>query len=165
MVGGFKLPDQGLPAWEPIDNVWKYDPATDGWKALAALPTKRGSANAAVVRGKIYVIGGAGLHPGSKETSARPARPHRSLGTNEFYDPATNAWATRNPMPTARNHAASGVVNGKVYVIGGWIGAAFITVASNVDIVEEYDPVSDQWGRLLEPVPGGPRSGRGMGLK
>jgi N-acetylneuraminic acid mutarotase len=163
VFGGFKLPDSGPPSWVPIDNVWEYDPATKEWKALAPLPTPRGSANAVVVDGKIYVIGGAGLHPGSKETAAHPARPHRAFGVNEVYDPATNTWETKSTMPTARNHAAAGVVNGKIYVIGGRIGAAFITRASNVDIVEEYDPKTDQWGALKSPMPGGPRSASGWG--
>lgn len=163
VFGGFKLPESGPPAWEPIDNAWEYDPAADSWKPLAPLPTKRGSANALAVNGKIYVIGGAGLHPGSKETSLHPARPHRSVSVNEVYDPATNTWETKSPMPTARNHAAAGVVNGKIYVIGGRIGAAFITRASNTDIVEEYDPATDQWGALKEPMPGGPRSAVGWG--
>ncbi len=43
-------------------------------------------------------------------------------------------------MPTARNHAAAGVVDGKLYVIGGRVGAAFMGVASDTDVVEEYDP-------------------------
>src|SRR5574341_1840597 len=137
VFGGFVPPTSGPPAWVPINNAWEYDPANDSWKALAPLPTKRGSPNAAVVGGKIYVIGGAGTHPGSKETAVHPARPHRSLGTNEVYDPATNTWETRQPMPTARNHAAVGVVNNKIYIIGGRSGAAFSTRASNTDIVEE----------------------------
>ena len=153
VMGGFKSPDAGPAAWQPIDNAWEYDPAADSWKALAPLPTKRGSANAVVVDGKIYVIGGAGLHPGSKETVVHPARPHRALGTNEVYDPATNTWGTRSTMPTARNHAAAAGVAGKIYVIGGRIGNAFITRASNTDIVEVYDPASDQWGPLLAPMP------------
>ena len=148
VFGGFVKPATGPTAWVPIDNVWEYDPNADSWKALAPLPTKRGSANAVVHEGKIYVIGGAGLHPGSKETAVHPARPHRSLGTNEVYDPATNTWETRQPMPTARNHAAAGMVNNKIYVIGGRVGAAFITRASNTGIVEEYDPATDQWGAL-----------------
>ena len=153
VFGGFKYPDAGPAAWQPIDNAWEYDPANDSWKALAPVPTKRGSANAAVVAGKIYVIGGAGLHPGSKETAVHPAKPHRALGTNEAYDPATNTWGTRSPMPTARNHAAVGVVNNKIYIIAGRLGAAFITRASNTDIVEEYDPATDQWGALKAPMP------------
>jgi N-acetylneuraminic acid mutarotase len=152
VFGGFKYPDSGPSAWQPVDNVWEYEPAADTWKALAPLPTRRGSPNAAVVNGKIYVIGGAGFHPGSKETAVHPARPHRSLDTNEVYDPATNTWASRSPMPTARNHAAAGVVNNKVYVIAGRLGAAFITRASNTDIVEVYDPATDQWGDLKAPM-------------
>jgi len=162
VFGGFVKPEKGPTAWQPIDNVWEYDPAADTWKALAPLPIKRGSANALVHDGKIYVIGGAGLHPASKETSLHPARPHRSLAANEVYDPATNTWETRQPMPTARNHAAAGVVNGKIYVIGGRIGAAFITRASNVRIVEEYDPATDQWGALKASMPT-PRSASAWG--
>jgi N-acetylneuraminic acid mutarotase len=153
VIGGFVKPQSGPSAWTPIDNAWEYDPANDSWKPLAPLPTKRGSPNAAVVNGKIYVIGGAGLNPGSKETSVHPARPQRVMGTNEVYDPATNTWQTRSPMPTTRNHAAVGVVNNKIYVIGGRVGNAFITRASNTDVVEEYDPATDQWGDLKASMP------------
>ncbi|HEV8519436.1 MAG TPA: kelch repeat-containing protein, partial [Burkholderiales bacterium] len=153
VIGGFKYPDSGPTAWQPIDNVWEYDPKNDTWKALAPLPTKRGSPNAAVVNGKIYVIGGAGLQPGSKETVVHPARAHRSLAANEVYDPATNTWQTRSAMPTARNHAAVGVVDNKIYIIAGRVGNAFITRASNTDIVEVYDPATDQWGDLKAPMP------------
>ena len=163
VIGGFKYPDAGPAAWQPMDNVWEYDTAADTWKALAPLPTKRGSPNALVANGKIHVIGGAGLHPGSKETVVHPARPHRSLGTHEVYDPASNSWETKQSMPTARNHAAAGYVNGKIYIIGGRIGAAFITRASNIDIVEVYDVATDQWGDLKAPMPT-PRSASTWGV-
>src|SRR5437588_7580096 len=88
--GGFVLPASGPPAWVPVDNAWEYDPAADSWKALAPMPTKRGSPVAAVVGDKIYVIGGATTPPGSNETAVHPARPHVSVGTVEEYDPATN---------------------------------------------------------------------------
>lgn len=153
VMGGFVKPAKGPTAWVPIDNAWEYDPQKDTWKALAPVPTKRGSPNAAAVGGKIYVIGGASMHPGSKETAVHPARPHRALATNEVYDPKTNTWESRQSMPTARNHAAVGVVNNKIYIIGGRIGAALITRASNTDIVEEYDPATDQWGALKAPMP------------
>lgn len=162
VMGGFTKPVTGPTAWVPIDNAWEYDPANDSWKALAPLPTRRGSPNAAAVGGKIYVIGGAGLNPGGKETAVHPARPQRVLGTNEVYDPATNTWESRSPMPTTRNHAAVGVVNGKIYVIGGRVGNAFITRASNTDVVEEYDPATDQWGPLKAPMPT-PRSATAWG--
>jgi N-acetylneuraminic acid mutarotase len=162
VMGGFVKPASGPTAWVPIDNAWEYDPANDSWKALAPLPTKRGSPVAAVVGGKIYVIGGASMHPRSKEAAVHPARPHRSVDTNEVYDPATNTWELRQSMPTARNHAAIGVVNDRIYVIGGRVGAAFITRAGNIGIVEEYDPATDQWGALKASMPN-PRSAAAWG--
>jgi len=145
VFGGFVPPASGPPAWVPIDNAWEYDPAADAWKGLAPMPTKRGSPVAAAVGGRIYVIGGATTSPGAKDPGIHPARPHVTVGTVEEYDPATNTWRARTSMPTPRNHAGVGVVGGKIYVIGGRIGAAFISVASNTDVVEEYDPATNAW--------------------
>src|SRR6476659_6718490 len=123
VIGGFVPPKEtAIPvggAWEPIDNVWEYDPATDSWKPLAPLPGKRGSAIAAEVGGKIYVIGGVTTMEGSKDPFFTFFGPARVLGTNDVFDPATNKWESRAPMSVPRNHAFSGVVNGKTYVIGG----------------------------------------------
>ena len=162
VLGGFVPPVSG-GGWEPIDNAWEYDPVADSWKALAPIPTKRGSAVAAEVDGKLYVIGGASTHPGSTEAAMRFNGPARSVDTNEVYDPATNTWETRQPMPTARNHAYGGAVNGKIYVIGGRLGSGFITVASNTDMVEEYNPATDSWGAVKAKMPT-PRSGGATGI-
>ena len=152
--GGFRYPDSGPAAWVPIDNAWEYDPAADTWKALAPMPTKRGSPVAVTVGNKMYVIGGATTPPGSNEPAVHPQRPHISVSTVEEYDPAANTWRARSPMPTPRNHATAGVVNGKVYVIGGRVGAAFISAgSSNVDVVEEYDPATDSWGSARARMP------------
>src|SRR5258705_2068305 len=82
----------------------------------------------------------------------------RVTGRNEMYDPATNTWTERSPMPTARNHAFSGVVNGKIYVIGGRIGAGNIPATTNIDRVEEYDPATHLLGVGKQRMPT-PRSG------
>src|SRR5256712_12425748 len=72
--GGFVLPPKGQPpAWVPIDNAWESDPATDNWKALAPLPTKRGSPVAVRVADKMVVI--AGANPPPRRNAARPAAP------------------------------------------------------------------------------------------
>ncbi len=165
MFGGYLYyPPSGTQGqgWQPVDNSWEFDPATNTWKALAPMPDKRGTAIAQEVNGKIYVIGGATMNPGSKEPAVFPNRPARSVGTNDVYDPMTDKWESRSPMPTARNHAFAGVVDGKIYVIGGRIGSPFITVAQNVGVVEEYDPATDQWGAPRRPMPT-PRSGGGWG--
>jgi N-acetylneuraminic acid mutarotase len=157
VFGGFVAPaTTAIPlgaAWEPIDNAWEYDPAADSWKALPPLPGKRGAAIAAEVNGKIYVIGGATTMEGSKDPFFTAFGPARVLGTTEVYDPATNKWESRSPMSVPRNHAFSGVVNGRIYVIGGRTGHAFILSATNTDVVEEYNPASNMWSIPKERMP------------
>jgi N-acetylneuraminic acid mutarotase len=46
-----------------------------------------------------------------------------------------------------------GVVNGKIYVIGGRTGHGFILSATNTDVVEEYNPVNDSWSVPKERMP------------
>jgi N-acetylneuraminic acid mutarotase len=157
VMGGFVAPTTtAVPvgaAWEPIADAWEFNPATDSWKPLAPLPGKRGSAIAAEVGGKIYVIGGATTAEGSKDAFFTAFGPARVLGTNDVYDPATNKWESRNPMSVPRNHAFGGVVNGKIYVIGGRTGHAFILSATNTDVVEEYNPASNTWSIPMERMP------------
>ena len=157
VLGGFVVPkDTQIPvggAWEPIDDAWEYDPVADSWKSIAPLPSKRGSAFAAEAGGKIYLIGGATTMPGSKDPYFTFFGASLVLTTNEVYDPATNKWESRKPMSVARNHAFGGVVNGKIYVIGGRTGHAFILTATNTDAVEEYNPVNDTWSGPKERMP------------
>jgi len=157
VMGGFVVPkDTAIPvggAWEPIDNAWEYDPAADSWKSLPPLPGKRGSALAAEVSGKIYVIGGATTVDGSKDPFFTFFGPSKVLSTNDVYDPATNKWESRTPMSVARNHAFGAAVNGKIYVIGGRTGHGFILSATNTDVVEEYNPINNTWSAPKERMP------------
>jgi N-acetylneuraminic acid mutarotase len=166
VMGGFVVPkDNAIPvggAWEPIDNAWEYDPAADSWKSLPPLPGKRGSALAAEAGGKIYVIGGATTVDGSKDPFFTFFGPSKVLATNDVYDPAKNKWESRTPMSVARNHAFGAAVNGKIYVIGGRTGHGFILSATNTDVVEEYNPVSNSWSAPKERMPT-PRSGGAWG--
>jgi len=166
VCGGF-IPPEGtqIPtggAWQPIDDVWEYDPAADSWKTLAPLPGNRGSAVAVEAGGKIFVIGGATTVEGSKDPFFTFFGPCRVLNTNDVYDPVTNKWENRKSMAVPRNHAFAGAVNGKIYVIGGRTGHGFILSATNTDVVEEYNPVSDMWSAPKERMPT-PRSGGAWG--
>src|SRR6202162_3011919 len=157
VIGGFVPPkDTQIPtggAWEPIADVWEYDPAADSWKSLAPVPTKRGAAVAVEVGGKIYVIGGATTVADSKDPYFTFFGPSLVLTTNEVFDPATNKWESRRSMSVARNLAYAAAVNGKIYVIGDRTGHAFILSATNTDVVEEYSPVSDTWSAPKERMP------------
>ncbi len=166
VCGGFVPPEETqIPtggAWQPIDDVWEYDPAADSWKTLAPLPGNRGAAVAVEAGGKIYVIGGVTTVEGSKDPFFTFFGPCQVLNTNDVYDPATNKWESRKPMAVPRNHAFAGAVNGKIYVIGGRTGHGFILSATNTDVVEEYNPVADMWSAPKERMPT-PRSGGGYG--
>ena len=151
--GGFVYPQSGPAAWVPINNAFEYDPEADTWKALAPMPTKRGAELAAAVGDKIYVIGGVTTRAGATDPAIGPASPQTVLGTVEEYDPANNTWRERSPMPTPRDHAAIGVVDGKIYVIGGRVGAAFIAPSTDVSVVEAYDPATDTWSPPLARMP------------
>ena len=48
-------------------------------------------------------------------------------------------WETKAPMPTVRWGAASGVINGKLYVAGGWNGT------NSLATLEVYDPATNTW--------------------
>ena len=146
VFGGFDLPAAGPPGWNPVNDAWEYDPATDSWRSLPTMPTSRGGGVAAVVGGKIYVIGGAGPTPDASAPAIRPRQPQRSLSTVEEYDPATNKWRARAPMPTPCNHMGGEAVNGKIYIIGGRLSGAFIIgFPGNINLVQAYDPAADSW--------------------
>src|SRR5713101_7109348 len=66
-----------------------YDPALNTWAALTPSSLGRAYADAAVINGKLYVVGGCTNNSDC------------SFVTNalEVYDPGTNAWSTLAPMP------------------------------------------------------------------
>ena len=114
-----------------------YDPAADKWDTKVPMPTPRADLCANVVNGKIYCIGG------KKYWGVDPF--YQELNTTEVYDPARNIWTTKSPMPIPVLGAASAVLDGKIYVIGGsrhfQVGWDLATVASN----QVYDPENDAW--------------------
>src|SRR5437660_366176 len=54
-------------------------------------------------------------------------------------------WQTRAPMPVSRQELATGVLNGKVYVVGGRAGPS-------TDALEVYNPQTNTWSTLA-PMP------------
>lgn len=64
--------------------------------------------------------------------SPQDAAPMAALGK-------ADTWTTKSDMPTARYGLCCGIVNGKLYVIGG---AEDLEIST---IVEEYDPQTDKW--------------------
>ena len=92
------------------------------------MPTARNHLSSAVVDGKLYAIGG------------RTSGPSGNLNANEAYDPSTNTWSTKAPMPTARGGLASAdTINGNIYSFGGEAP----TLVFNTN--EKYDTSTNTW--------------------
>lgn len=136
VIGGY------LEGWRPVDTVYILDPKDSKWVEGPRLPRAKAAFTAQVVDGKIYTVGGA-------STRVEGGRlVNEALSVNEYLDPATNTWHTAAPLPTIREHLASAVVDGKIYVIGGRV----LTLESNTGINEVYDPKTDIWSKRA-PMP------------
>jgi len=62
---------------------------------------------------------------------------------------AGDTWTYKSSMPTARGFVSGCVLDGKIYVIGGFPTASSVSAA-----VERYDPVTDTWSQLANmPTP------------
>lgn len=104
----------------------RYTPATDTWKTLARPPTRHGMAQAGVINGKLYLVGGDG------------GPFYEIMNILSVYDPVTNTWTTKAPMNTPRDLFFAGVINGRLYVTGG--GGP-----SDTRVTEVYDPAANRW--------------------
>src|SRR5262249_3652311 len=104
--------------------------------------TVREHLSAAVVDERIYVIGGRWDDQGN-------------LATNEVYDPASDRWEVRSPMPTRRGGLTAAVVDGQIHVLGGEAFDPNRTFPEH----EVYDPLIDGW-TTAQPLPT-PRHGLG----
>lgn len=133
VVGGF------LERKVPTDKMFIYDPQKNAWQEGKSLPSPIGAAlNAQFIDGILYVVGGLNSS-------------HMPVNSNYAYDPKTNIWTTKSPMPTARHHLQTVVLDGKLYALGGRILGNGIqsedidSTLSNFDRNEVYDPKADSW--------------------
>lgn len=121
------------------------DQLSAGWVAKAPLLLATNHVAGTVVGGKIYAIGG-------QQNQDRAAVQRAEV---QVYDPATNAWTARAPLPLARSHITSAtfVQGGRILVLGG-LGPGNRVISR----VDRYDPVTNTWSALAS-LPAGRLSG------
>lgn len=135
VFGGHLFDNMDL-TYKPKAVLEVYDPINDTWVVKTPMAIPRGELAAVTINGKIYAIGGIGYECGifcgdSKEETI--------LRIVEEYDPVSDNWTRKSPMPVARTGLAAAAINGKIYVFGG------INEVGIVGIVDIYDSVSDTW--------------------
>ena len=141
VVGGF-LKDKIT-----TDKMLIYDPAKDEWTEGTPLPEPRCCHVAEVVNGTIYAISGLNFD-------------HNPQGSNFAYNIENNTWVTKKPMQDhngPKHHAASAVVDGYIYVLGGRLFGNGVPNEindglTNLDDNMRYDPENDEW-TSMDPMP------------
>ena len=140
-IGGFS---GGFPNWQAQADTFVYDPASDRWRPGVPLPVPRAEGVVEAANGKVYVIGGRVR----AIAQASHFNDHADTALVEEYDPRTSRWSRLSDAPTARNSAASAVIGGKIYVVGGRQAlkqADGSLRQVNVAALEVFDPATGRW--------------------
>ena len=130
---------EGCAPW-----LFRYNPVTDQWTTLRSPPTVSGTVSpymGGAIGGKFYVMGN---HAWKHD------------GWLVVYNPATNQWTAKTPLALTRPGAATAVLGGKLYVMGGERYNA-TRGWEKLDVTIAYDPATDAWTRRAS-LPS-PRSG------
>lgn len=120
-------------------------PTGGTWTTKAPAPTKRTEVAAAAVAGTIYVVGG------FSEPSLRNLKDLAISDAVEEYDPATDRWTPKAPLPAGLHHAGAAAVGDRLYVVGGFTQSLF-SVWHPIASVYAYDSASNSWSERA-PMP------------
>ena len=119
-----------------LETVVVYDPAMDTWTKAQSMNHARCSAAIDVVNGKIYAIGGLGRSQVEGQLDVY-------LSSLEVFNPKTNQWRERIEMPAPKALHTASVIDGKIYVIGGYFKKD--NEFKKLSTIESYDPTTDRW--------------------
>jgi N-acetylneuraminic acid mutarotase len=138
VFGGYASPpipseQATLPAFTSL--AFKYTPATNAWTAIRPLPIPRAAHGAALLDGKIYIVGGAS--PDAEQALALTPQV-------DVYDPATDSYSIGPPLPIPRDHLTVAATAGKVYAIGGQQLSHDLAQAD----VEALDVKTGSWSKI-----------------
>ncbi len=132
--GGYRG-ESGLS--EPSGVLLRYNPRSNRWRRLRPAPTPRAAHAAAVIRGRLYVAGG--------------ANDSGSLRSLESYDFERRRWRSGPDFPgPPRNHTTGVASGGRFSVLAG-LDAEKLTAA------ERYTPRTRTW--QARPSMSTPRGG------
>lgn len=112
-----------------------YDAGTTSWSLGPSSPSIRFASAAAVLAGRLHLIGGWNANNAASA----------SLASHDVFDPGTNTWQPAAPLTTARNAAAAVALDGQILVIGGRSPGIRANDQTSLRSCEIYDPAQDRW--------------------
>ncbi|XP_069491840.1 kelch-like protein 9 [Ambystoma mexicanum] len=135
--GGYMYITGGITHDTFQDRLFRYDPDTEMWCQKADMTTLRGLHCMCTVGDRLYVIGG---------NHFQGASDYDDVLACEYYSPAQDQWVVVAPMLYGQSDVGVTVLEGKIYVVGGYSWNS----RCMVDIVQCYNPESDEWSKVLE---------------
>ena len=96
-----------------LSNFECYNPETNEWYKLTDLPMPRSGLAAAVVHGMFFAVGGRNNSPEGNVDSS----------SVDCFDPFTTMWRKCCDMSLPRNRVGVGVIDGRLYAVGGSHGS------------------------------------------
>mmetsp|Transcript_18837 Transcript_18837/g.29947 ORF Transcript_18837/g.29947 Transcript_18837/m.29947 type:complete len:433 (-) Transcript_18837:21-1319(-) len=134
VVGGFNSTARGNSG-QPEADVFEYNSATQIWQITSRLIVPRGDHAIAQMNSSIYVFGGYGLNYNMAMSGTSLEIMNTAAG---------RTWTAGPNMPTSRGDVKAAVLNGKIYVVGGWNDVTY----GFQNAVEAYNPQTNVWESL-----------------
>ena len=98
------------------------------WIEKSSMPSARSELTTLVHDEKIYVLGGIGKD--------------KALSSFEVYDAVEDKWTILASLPIPNHHGSLGIVNDKIYLIGGFVD---LTWRHANGIIYQYDIQTNIW--------------------
>jgi len=134
------------------DSVYMYDPSLDTWtSSIPRMQSQRCDLGVAVLNDRIYAVGGVGSGGFYQDETSDTAE------VLDLSQEGTQEWKDIANMNTGRNCVSVGVLNGKIYAVGG-----FDKDQELLSSVEAYDPETNVWSPVADLSL--PRCGAGVGV-
>ena len=106
----------------------------NAWKTLSPMPYSAHDVFGVELNGKIYIPGGQAPHgfPATMKTFNRMF----------IYDTKKDTWQLSSPMKITRRYCSVGILDDKIWVVGGYIIDGNDQATNTVEI---YNPATDSW--------------------
>jgi non-specific serine/threonine protein kinase len=111
-----------LSAAKNVGAMERYDPASDSWSKLAAMPKVVGSVGVTFVAGRVIAVGGEGVTTTSDAVQA--------------YDVRRHAWSRLPALPKPRHGLAVTALRDSLYAVGGAAAAGHVEPTQSVYVLD-----------------------------